>query len=255
MSERLHADRARAESFGAVAEEYERFRPEHSAELLDELVAAGPGDALDVACGTGKVAAALVERGVRVLGVEIDERMAAVARARGIEVEVAPFETWDDAGRRFDLLTCGSAWHWIDPAGGAAAAARVLRHGGVLACFWTLHRVDGDAFEALDTAYRSVGTSAHVNGAPPRADSAPAWPDELIDLGSCFGPVEPWTIEAACQLSVADWIGMTSTFSDHQRLTSVELTRLQAAVRTALDEFGDVVPTTRFTHAFRATRR
>jgi hypothetical protein len=35
-------------------------------------------------------------------GVEVDERMADVARSYGIAVEVAAFERWDDAGRQFD---------------------------------------------------------------------------------------------------------------------------------------------------------
>ena len=41
-------------------------------------------------------------RGCRVLGVEPDDRMAAVARSHRIEVEVATFEEWDPAGRTFD---------------------------------------------------------------------------------------------------------------------------------------------------------
>jgi hypothetical protein len=41
----------------------------------------------------------------------VDACMADVARSHGIEVEVSPFETWDDGGRRFDLITCGEAWH------------------------------------------------------------------------------------------------------------------------------------------------
>ena len=39
-------------------------------------------------------------RGVPVLGIEIDERMADVARGHGVAVEVAAFETWDAAGAR-----------------------------------------------------------------------------------------------------------------------------------------------------------
>ena len=51
---------------------------------------------LDVGCGTGKVARELSARGLEVLGVELDERMAAIARGHGIEVELGAFEDWDD---------------------------------------------------------------------------------------------------------------------------------------------------------------
>src|SRR5262249_15454333 len=78
----LHLDRARAESFGAATDAYDRFRS---------------------ACAEA------------LLGVELDERMAAAARRHGIAVEVAPFETREDGGRTYDLVTCSDAWHWIDP--------------------------------------------------------------------------------------------------------------------------------------------
>ena len=104
--------------------------------MVRDLLAGGPADILDVGCGTGKVARLLVGPGRRVLGVEPDRRMAAVARGHGIDIEVGTFETWDDAGRRFDLLTSGTAWHWVDPVAGAAKAAKVLRSGGGFAAFW-----------------------------------------------------------------------------------------------------------------------
>ena len=90
-------------------------------------------------CGTGKVAAAIADRGFRVVGVEPDERMAAVARARGVEVDVVSFENWDSHGQMFDLVTCGHAWQWIDPVIGGPKAASLLRPGGVIALFWNYH--------------------------------------------------------------------------------------------------------------------
>jgi SAM-dependent methyltransferase len=150
----LHLDRRRAESFGAVAAQYDRHRPGFPDALLDELAALGGNDALDVGCGTGRVARSLGERGLSVLGVEIDPRMAAVARAHGVRVEVAPFEGWDDAGRRFDLLASGDTWHWIDPKRGAAKAALVLRPAGACVRFWNLQLLDEPVMDALDIVYR-----------------------------------------------------------------------------------------------------
>ncbi len=61
------------------------------------------------------------------LGVEPDERMAAFARRSRVEVEVARFEDWQSAGRQFDAVIAGTAWHWVDPVAGAAKAPRCSR--------------------------------------------------------------------------------------------------------------------------------
>ena len=81
----LFEDRSRAESFGDIAEAYDRARPSYPPALFDDLLADGARTVLDVGCGTGIVAALLAARGCDVLGVEVDERMAQVARAKGIE--------------------------------------------------------------------------------------------------------------------------------------------------------------------------
>ena len=62
--------------------------------MLDDLLADRPERVLDVGCGTGIVSALLAHRGADVLGIEPDPRMAAVARAKGLAVEVARFEEW-----------------------------------------------------------------------------------------------------------------------------------------------------------------
>jgi SAM-dependent methyltransferase len=147
----LFRDRGRAESFGSIAEQYDRYRPSAPDALLDEFAALRPSRVLDVGCGTGKVARGLMERGLTVLGIELDERMAAVARAHGVEVEVEGFEDWDDGGRTFDLITCGDAWHWIDPVRGWRKIGQVLRPGGTVARFWNHLDVD----EPLHSAIRS----------------------------------------------------------------------------------------------------
>src|SRR5216684_9221402 len=85
----LHLDRARAESFGSTAQQYDRYRPTYPDALFDDLAALEPMQVLDIGCGTGKAAVALARRGLSVLGVEPDERMANVARDYGIAVEVA----------------------------------------------------------------------------------------------------------------------------------------------------------------------
>ncbi|WKX72150.1 class I SAM-dependent methyltransferase [Streptomyces sp. XD-27] len=150
-----HRHRRVAESFGWEPHRYDRTRPRYPAALVDRIVAASPGpDVLDVGCGTGIAARQFQAAGCRVLGVEPDARMAAFARRSGVEVQVATFEAWEAAGRTFDAVIAGTAWHWVDPVTGAAKAAQVLRPGGRLAAFWHVFQLPSDVAEAFAAAHR-----------------------------------------------------------------------------------------------------
>src|SRR3954454_24856542 len=105
--------------------------------------------------------------GLRVLGVEPDEAMAAVARNHRIRVELARFETWDPAGRTFDLVTAGHAWHWVDPNSGLAKVASVLEPGGTVALFWNYHAVHASLAEVFDGVYAVCAPELEALGRDP----------------------------------------------------------------------------------------
>src|SRR6478609_10551502 len=100
-----HERRDIAESFGAEAQRYDRARPTYPSALMDAIVSDLPGRSiLDVGIGTGISSRQVRDAGFDVLGVEADARMGEIARRRGFTVEVASFEDWDPAGRRFDAV-------------------------------------------------------------------------------------------------------------------------------------------------------
>jgi SAM-dependent methyltransferase len=236
----LHHDRARAESFGSIAERYDRYRPSYPDALIDELAGLRPATVLDVGCGTGKVSVALAGRGLSVLGVEVDERMAEVARGHGIDVRVAPFEDFDAAGRTVDLLTCGDAWHWIDPVRGARKAAEVVRPGGTVARFWTTLALSEPVVAAFEEVYRDLAPEVaqvwrsatsrfHASGADPLADSG------------AFAPARTRSYPWRAGIAAGDWVGLAATISDHQRLGPERLTALLRSLRATIDGLGGVV--------------
>lgn len=92
-----------------------------------------PGDALDAACGTGRLAARLVARGHRTVGVDRSEAMLDRARAKLADIEFRPGQLTDlpVASGSMDLATCGLALtHLTDPTPALAELARVVRRGG-----------------------------------------------------------------------------------------------------------------------------
>ena len=83
------------------------------------------------------------------LGVDVDARMAEVARQTGIEVEIGKLEEWDPCGRSFDAVVAGQAWHWVDPVLGAGKAARCCRPHGLLALYWHVFDPPSEVAERL----------------------------------------------------------------------------------------------------------
>lgn len=145
-----HRVRDRALDFGALAATYDATRPSYPIQLVDWLTRGGAGHAVDVGCGTGRVASLLRAAGWSVIGVEPDERMAAVARARGIQVVVAPFEECVMPRGDYDLVCSGTAWHWVDPAAGYDIAAALLRRGGRLAVFRNSYGYNFDVSRTIE---------------------------------------------------------------------------------------------------------
>jgi SAM-dependent methyltransferase len=245
-------EKVRAVSFGTDAEAYERARPGYPDEIADDL-AVGAVDVVDVGCGTGKLGRLLVERGCNVLGVEPDERMAAVARRFGLDVEVAPFETWDAAGRRFDLVAAAQAWHWVDPQVGAERAADLLRLGGRLAVVWNLTRHQPQVKVLLDEAYqriapellKSVAIGVEL-GEEPLAG---------VDETGAFGPQARQVVAWQRRYTTAEWLDQLPTHSDHRALEPERRAALLAAVRDAVDAVGGSLTVSYTTLCITATRR
>jgi SAM-dependent methyltransferase len=253
-----HLDRESALSFGSAADLYDRFRPSPPRALVDDLLACGPGgvpvdvpaDVLDVACGPGKAAVELAARGARVLGVEADERMAGIARGHGVPVEAADFESWDAAGRRFDLVTCADAWHWIDPARGSEQAAAVLRPGGTLAVFWSYYLLDDEVAALFQRVYDTHAPQARTHSyVPLQARGEPFAPVPE------FGPAETRGHRWDATVSAADRVGLLATFSDHQALAPRQLTDLQTRLHEVVDGLGGSVTVSHGVHAAFVQRR
>jgi hypothetical protein len=117
-------DRRRAGSFGDDAEQYDRVRPEYPVRADRHAHGRTAPTVLDVGAARGSPPASSSPAAADVLGLEPDLRMAAVARRSGVTVESGTIEEWEAGERRFDLLTAGQAWHWVDPLTGARPRRR-----------------------------------------------------------------------------------------------------------------------------------
>ncbi len=260
-----HQNRGVAESFGDDAGRYDRTRPGYPPALVDAVLASvsglpgGPGrSVLDVGIGTGLSAHGFRDAGCRVLGVEVDERMAARARARGFEVEVAAFERWDDRGRRFDAVVSGQTWHWIDPDAGAAAAARVLRPGGRLALFWNAGDPPPEVAAGFAKVYRNVETGLPFTpwttpAAGGYARILQAVSDPLRRIGQFTKP-EEWRGTSTTVVSCEQWLDQVPTSGGHSRISADKLQALLTGMGKIIEDHGGSFPMTYTTIMIGATR-
>jgi len=255
-----HRHRQMAESFGVDPERYDRTRPPYPDALVERIVAASPGpDVLDVGCGTGIEARQLQAAGGKVLGVEPDARMAAFARERGVDVEVATFEDWEPAGRRFDAVVAGTAWHWVDPVAGAAKAAQVLRPGGLLAPFWHVFQVPPDVAEAMAAVYQRVVPDApfDLRLAGPTLDAYQALltraADAIREVGG-FSDPEQWRFDWERSYTRDAWLDQLPTSGALTRLPPDQLAEVLAGVGAVIDASGGSLTVTYNTVAVAAAR-
>jgi SAM-dependent methyltransferase len=255
-----HQHRQVAESFGSDAERYDRTRPRYPDAMVDRIIAASPGpDVLDVGCGTGIEARQFHAAGCAVLGVEPDARMAEFARRGGVEVEVATFEAWEPAGRTFDAVVAGTAWHWVDPVAGAAKAARVLRPGGLLAPFWHVFQLPPDVLEAFAAVYERVVPGSPFNPRVMRQglDAYQALLTKAADgirkVGG-FGDPEQWRFDWERSYTRDEWLDQLPTFGGLTRLPPDQLAEVLDGVGAAVDATGGSITTRYSTVAVTAVR-
>lgn len=232
----VHDDRARAESFGQRAEQYHQVRPRYPEALWDLLLPRPGLTVLDVGCGTGIAALAMAERGAEVLGIDVDEQMAAVARRQGLAVEVSSFEEWDPRGRTFERVTAAQSWHWVQPERGVAQAARCLVPGGQLCLFWNVGRPLGEVRHALDALYaRVLGPESYSGYASGFHHERTA--EDLRDVEG-FEPLPMETLEWQGHYTAAEWVNLLPTHSDHARLDPTIREELLEEVGGIIDAFG-----------------
>src|SRR5262245_563576 len=128
--------RANTERFTDRVDDYVKYRPTYPRALVDllerELGMRPEHELADLGSGTGPAAHLFLERGLRVYGVEPNDRM----REAG-ERFLAAFPKFvsakgsaEDTGLEtssVDFVIAGQAFHWFDPPRARREVARILR--------------------------------------------------------------------------------------------------------------------------------
>jgi SAM-dependent methyltransferase len=233
----LYRDRARADSFGAAAQLYDAHRPRYPDQLIDDLLMQSPHMVLDVGAGTGIASGQLLARGVNVLAVEPDPRMAGVARNKGIRVEIGTFESWDPAERRFDVVMFGQSFHWVNPDIGLPKAHRLLTSGGRLALMWNRlfpTRPTHSDLAEIYADYIDPAKSLFGNAPNNHVDI-----ERMITSITTHGfTVEERTYPREAHYSAEQWLDLAFTYSSHLTLAAEKASELRARLAERIGSAG-----------------
>jgi ubiquinone/menaquinone biosynthesis C-methylase UbiE len=223
----------RALSFGRGADDYDRVRPEYSADALDlvtERLGLQPdADVLDLAAGTGKLTRPLVERFARVTAVEPDAGM--LARLRQVTDCHSALEGRAEAiplpDRAVDAVFVGQAFHWFSTAEALAEIARVLRPAAGLVLIW-------NAWTAAEPPVPEAA-SRLIEDVVERASGKPVRDDEewlgLFDASPFERPLEEQVPTRRLEISNEDLVTLTLSTSPFHVLPPEERRRIEAELR------------------------
>jgi len=124
---------------------YARYRLAYPAELIarvGQFAGLAPGDAvMDLGCGPGLLAVPFAQAGMKVMGIDPEPDMLAVAsegaRAAHVDIDFRQASSFDlpaDIGP-FKLVTMGRSFHWMDRAETLRVLDGLIAPGGAIALF------------------------------------------------------------------------------------------------------------------------
>ena len=201
----------------------------------------GARTVLDVGAGTGIASEQLLGRGVNVLAVEPDPRMAEIARDKGIPIEIGTFENWDPAERHFDLVVFGQSFHWVNPDIALPKVHALLSTGGQLALMWNRLFPTDPTQGDLAEIYRDYmdPASTLIDGSSIGIGETDGNTERMIDSITASGfTVEERTYPRHAHYSTEQWLDLAFTYSNHLILAADKASELRARLAERIGSKG-----------------
>lgn len=232
-----------ANSFGPVADVYERGRPPYPTAALDWLLPTGSPRVVDLGAGTGKLTRLIRDRGLEVTAVDPSDGMLDQFRRSvpGVPALRGSAERIPLPDHSADAVLVAQAWHWVDVARAVPEVARVLAPGGRLGLIWNLRDERTDWVRRL----------GEIIGSEDR--------DRQTLVGPPFGPAEIARFDWQHTLGPAELIDMVASRSGIILLPAHERAAVLSEVRQLTATHPALVGRTEFqlpyvTECVRATR-
>jgi SAM-dependent methyltransferase len=237
--------------FDQVPEIYDRVRPTYPDQAFDDIFSylreklrVREPTVLEIGPGTGKATKSLLERGARVVAVEIGpslaaflERQLAPEFAGRLRVINESFEECDVELESFDVVACATAFHWIDPAIKVQKSHDALRPGGAIAIIMTNQirsDVDRGFFERVFPIYVKYRPDEQKTESPGE-DVVPSEYDE-IEKSGVFESVELRRYRWDQTYRTTDYADLVRSYANTQMMPEADREALIADLCRVIDE-------------------
>jgi SAM-dependent methyltransferase len=166
--------------------------------------------------------------------------MAEVARDKGVPIEIATFENWKPAERRFDLVVFGQSFHWVNPEIALPKVHRLLHSGGRLALMWNRLIPTHPTQRDLAETYRDYvdPSSPLVDGSSNGLDAEHRTEGLINSIAASGFTVEERTYPRDDHYSTEEWLDLAFTYSNHLILAAERASELRSKLAERIGSKG-----------------
>lgn len=205
---------------------YDRYRPNYPNELFDDIIkySAEPlKNIFEIGAGTGQATKFFVNLEADITAIDIGENMVdylceKFKRYSKIKCICTSFEQYERSGKKFDLVYCATAFHWLDEKTALTKIKGILKDEGIVALFWNhpfVGRRDNVVHEKIRKIYAKYRSSDKTPKEFCKKDTE-KYARLLSENG--FKDVTVKIYYSQRKFTAKEYVGLLNTYSDHRLL-------------------------------------
>lgn len=239
-------------TFSKVIKDYDTARPSYPKELYDKVTKFAEigkdASVLEVGAGTGQATDLFLQGDFCFDLLEVsDEQVVFLKQKYGNNPKVTVvkdyFEQYE-MEKKYDLIYCATAFHWVDSAVGYPKAWEMLKQGGTLAVFWHMSSVtyySGGIFDGLNKLKQMYLPQESLGFDAEGIQKVKEKRIAQIQSGGCFGMPEIYEYRWTDIYDADRYATLLNTYSGTRTLPEEKRMAYLAEVREYINANGGIV--------------